>query len=289
MRLSHLLVLALVGLGYATPAAAATVLTLQVGASVDDVNEVNNTLDATSTTQWLGNGGSTTGSYAGMRFTSVLIPQGSIITSAYLQVYSTQSQWISCAFSIVADAVGNSSPFTSSTRPSQRTVTLNAVSHSDNVSWAANTWYSLDDMKAVVQEVVSRADWQSGNSLSIILRGTGSGAFSRKFVRSFDGAAANAPRLVVTYTSSGTPLPSATLTAAPTTITVGQSAVLTWTSSNASTVSIDQGIGAVPASGSVTVSPTTTTAYTLTATNSAGSTQATANVSVNPQVRPSIR
>ena len=287
MRVTHLLVFALLVLGYTTSAAAAdTVLTLQVGASVDDVNEVNNALDTTSTTQWIGNGGATTGSYAGMRFTSVLIPRGSLITSAYLQVYSTQNQWISCAFSIAADAVGNSSPFTSSTRPSQRTPTANAVTHSDNVSWAADTWYALDDMRAVVQEIVGRPDWQAGNSLSIILRGTGSGAFSRKFVRSFDSGAANAPRLVVTYTSSGTPLPSATLTAAPTTITAGQAAMLTWTSSNAFTVSIDQGIGAVPMSGSVAVSPTTTTAYTATAANSAGSIQATASITVNPLPAP---
>jgi len=287
MRVTHLLALALVVLGYTTPAAAAdTVLTVQVGASVDDVNEVNNALDTTSTTQWIGNGGATTGSYAAMRFTSVLIPPGSLITSAYLQVYSAQNQWISCAFSIAADAVGNSSPFTASTRPSQRTLTANAITHSDNVSWAADTWYALDDMKAVVQEIVGRADWQPGNSLSIILRGTGSGAFSRKFVRSFDSGAANAPRLVVTYTSSGTPFPTATLTAAPTTITAGQAAMLTWTSSNAFTVSIDQGIGAVSTSGSVAVSPTTTTAYTATATNSAGSIQATASVTVNPLPAP---
>jgi len=214
MRPICLLVVAVVALGCAKSATAAdTVVTLQIRASVDDVNEVNNSLDTTSTTQWLGSGEAATGSYAGMRFTSAPIPQGSIITSAYLQVYSTQNQWISCAFSIAADDAGNSSPFTSSTRPSQRTLTANAVNHSDNVWWAANTWYSLDEMKAVVQEVVGRTDWQSGNSLSIILRDTESGAFARKFVSSFDGDAANAPRLVVSYTSSGTPLPGATVTA----------------------------------------------------------------------------
>jgi len=241
LRVTSLLVLVLVVIGYAKPVAAAadTVLTVQVGASVDDVNEVNNSLDTTSTTQWLGNGGATTGSYAGMRFTGVLIPQGSIITSAYLQVFSTQDQWISCAFSIAADGVGNSGPFTSSTPLSQRSLTVNVVSHRDDVSWAANTWYSLDDMKAVVQEVVGRTDWQSGNSLSIILRGTGSGAFSRKFVSSFDEAAANAPRLVVTYTNSGAPVPSTTLTTAPTTTAAGQSAAASTLTSQIATSADD--------------------------------------------------
>jgi hypothetical protein len=57
----------------------------------------------------------------------------------------------------------------------------------------------MDEMVPVVQEVVNRADWQSGNSLSIIVRGTG-GAWGRKFVRSYEAGASFAPRLVVTYT-----------------------------------------------------------------------------------------
>ena len=48
--------------------------------------------------------------------------------------------------------------------------------------------------------------------------------------------------------------------AVPTVITVGESATLTWTTSNAVSVSIDNGVGAgLPADGSSTVSPTATT------------------------------
>jgi hypothetical protein len=81
-------------------------------------------------------------------------------------------------------------------------LTTAQVAHSSDVEWQANTWYSLDEMAEVVQEVVNRGDWASGNSLSVILKGTGS-AWGRKFVRSYDGAAANAPKLVITYTAPG--------------------------------------------------------------------------------------
>ena len=64
--------------------------------------------------------------------------------------------------------------------------------------------------------------------------------------------------------------PTAKLTAAPTTITAGNSATLTWSTTNTTSVSIDNGIGTVAASGSTTVSPTTTTTYTLTANGSGG-------------------
>lgn len=71
------------------------------------------------------------------------------------------------------------------------------------------------------------------------------------------------------------------ITASPTTINAGQSATLSWTSSNAAQggVSIDQGIGTQAPSGSLTVSPAATTTYTITAVN--GTATATAQATVN--------
>ncbi len=172
--------------------------TFQVSSSADDVNEVSAVLDTTSTTAWLGTGGSATTSFTGFRFTNVTIPPNATISSARLELYSTQSQWITIGFTMKADNVGNSALFTTSSKPSQRTLTTQQVAHSSNVSWLANTWYQLDNMSSVVQAVTSRGDWASGNSLSIVLKGS-TGAYARKFVQSYDGAAARAPRLIVTY------------------------------------------------------------------------------------------
>jgi hypothetical protein len=79
----------------------------------------------------------------------------------------------------------------------------------------------------------------------------------------------------------GTPAPTATLSASPSAITSGGSSTLTWSSTNASSVSINQGIGTVPTSGSRSVSPTATTTYTITATNSSGSVTDSVTVTVN--------
>jgi hypothetical protein len=259
--------------------AAADVLTAQVGASLDDVTEVNGSLDATSSF-WLGNG-SVVGSYQGLRFTNVTIPPGSTITSARLQVYSTQNQWISLAFSIAGDASGNSATFTATSRPSQRPTTAAVVNHSDNVNWPANTWQSLDEIKSVVQEIVSRTDWRSGQSLSLIVKGASTGAYARKFAASFDIAPANAARLTVSYEApTGPAPPTVTLGVSPTAIASGQTATLSWTTTEANTVAIDQGIGVVSGSGSLVVKPGATTTYTITATNSAGSRSASAMVTV---------
>ncbi len=56
----------------------------------------------------------------------------------------------------------------------------------------------------------------------------------------------------------------------PPSISAGESATLSWTVTGATTVSIDQGIGSVPAAGTMSASPTKSTTYTLTAINPAG-------------------
>lgn len=59
--------------------------------------------------------------------------------------------------------------------------------------------------------------------------------------------------------------------ASPTQINQGQSSLLSWTTRGAKTVSINNGVGTVPANGSKSVTPTATTTYTLTATGADGS------------------
>jgi peptidoglycan-associated lipoprotein len=80
--------------------------------------------------------------------------------------------------------------------------------------------------------------------------------------------------------------PTASLTASPDTIDKGQSTTLTWQTTNATDVSIDNGVGTVPASGSKQVSPTDSTTYTLTAKGDGGTQTATARVTVNAPAAP---
>ena len=80
---------------------------------------------------------------------------------------------------------------------------------------------------------------------------------------------------------SGTP-PAVPLinsfSADPSTITAGESSTLSWSVTDATSVTIDHAIGTVALSGTTAVNPTTTTTYTLTATNTAGSVTATTTV-----------
>ena len=65
-------------------------------------------------------------------------------------------------------------------------------------------------------------------------------------------------------------------------IVAGESTSLTWNVTEATHITIDQGIGNVSLSGTRLVSPSTTTVYTLTASSSAGTTTATTQINVLP-------
>jgi YD repeat-containing protein len=78
--------------------------------------------------------------------------------------------------------------------------------------------------------------------------------------------------------------PTVSLSADPASIQSGASATLTWSSTNATACTIDQGIGTVtpPENGSIQVSPTQTTTYKITTTGPGGSATANATVTVLP-------
>jgi peptidoglycan-associated lipoprotein len=79
--------------------------------------------------------------------------------------------------------------------------------------------------------------------------------------------------------------PTASISVNPNSIQAGQSASLTWQTTNATDVSID-GIGAVQANGSQSVSPTDSTTYHLTAKGAGGSQEASARITVTAAPAP---
>ena len=81
---------------------------------------------------------------------------------------------------------------------------------------------------------------------------------------------------------------NAEVSLSPSTITIvqGESATLSWSSTGAENAHIDNGIGSVPTSGSVTVSPEHTTIYTLTISGPFGAASAKAEVHVTAYTEP---
>jgi len=91
---------------------------------------------------------------------------------------------------------------------------------------------------------------------------------------------------VVSVTTSG-PKPTVTLSAQPSSIAPGSSAVLSWTTTNTTLVSI-AGVGTFGATGSANVTPSATSTYTATATGPGGTAASSTTVTVSQNPPPTI-
>jgi peptidoglycan-associated lipoprotein len=90
-----------------------------------------------------------------------------------------------------------------------------------------------------------------------------------------------------TYTPpASTVKPTVTLTADRANINQGESAKLSWTSTDAVNVSISPEVGAVTLQGTTTVTPAESTTYTVTASGPGGNADATARITVNVPTAP---
>jgi peptidoglycan-associated lipoprotein len=84
--------------------------------------------------------------------------------------------------------------------------------------------------------------------------------------------------------------PTVTFTADRTSINRGESVKLSWTTTDATNVSIAPEVGAVTPQGSTTVTPSESTIYTLTASSGGGNTDAIVRISVNgPSTAATVR
>jgi hypothetical protein len=80
--------------------------------------------------------------------------------------------------------------------------------------------------------------------------------------------------------------PSIALSASPASAQAGQPVTLTWSSTNATSITLEPSVGGVSTQGSKTVKPSQSTTYTITATGPGGSAHASAQVVITPASAP---
>jgi phospholipase C len=148
------------------------------------------------------------------------------------------------------------------------------------------------DPENIVAGASSTLRWTSQNTTQVTID-HGVGTFSPSgnvnvsptqntvYTITASGPAGSVTQLVtVAVSSTGVTLSAS---ASPQRITQGQPATLSWSTTGASSVSIDNGIGNVAVSGSINVSPSADTTYTVTATCPGGSTSTQVTVQVQSQ------
>lgn len=139
------------------------------------------------------------------RFTNVAVPQGATVNSAKIQ-YHADSCYGSPTTRIFFNAADNATNPTSSANYNAKAVTSAYVDWAIS-GWTNGTWYDSPDIKTVVQEVVNRSGWASGNAMMLLHKNNGStsGNYARLHSYEFIGNT-NAPKLVIEYTAGGTTL-----------------------------------------------------------------------------------
>ncbi len=137
----------------------------------------------------------------GLRFQGIAVPRGATITNAYIQFQADAASSGESSLTIRGQNAGDTSGFLSNANDiSSRPVTM-ASTNWNVPAWAAETEAGPDqrtpDISPVIQEIVSRSDWQSGNSIVIIITGAGT-----RTAVSFSGSAEEAALLHIEYAPS---------------------------------------------------------------------------------------
>lgn len=176
----------------------------QIATSSDDAEEAasGGTPDITSSDIEIVNDGATT-QQVGVRFTNITIPVGATIQAAYLRFVGDEAQSAGTQNADIygedADSPGTFT--TSSNNITGRTETTAKVDWDAVPASVVGQIQTSPDIKTVIQEIVDRAGWASGNNMVILIEPGGSNA-TRTYV-SYDSQPYVSAMLHVEYTAGG--------------------------------------------------------------------------------------
>ena len=146
--------------------ASTTSLQIPLSSNADDAEEGSRGLSKSGKALDFSQDGQT----VALRFTNVKVPQGARVKSATISFTAISADSAPVKMQVRAEDSDNASPFGSSVKGRTKT---SAAASWEPKPWrkglAARTW----DLSKVVQEVVSRNGWESGNALAFYVTGDG--------------------------------------------------------------------------------------------------------------------
>lgn len=137
----------------------------------------------------------------GLRFGKISIPQGAVVTNAYIELQSSDVQAGSLDLTLYGEAADSAAPFAADAgNISSRTRLATSVAWPGVSDLGIDERVSSPDLASIVNAIVNRAGWQANNSLAIFIeRASGSGSLRNLY--SFEGNAVSAARLHIKYVS----------------------------------------------------------------------------------------
>lgn len=167
---------------------------VQVSSADDDAEETAAGYTYNHTDLDLGN---VTVPTVGVRFQNLTIPQGATISSAYITFEASVDHSEATRVTFTGQAIDDAPTFdigSTDSDISSRTDTTARVKWTVP-PWTANTTYQTPDLSAIVQEIVDRSGWTSGNAMVFKITGTGI-----REARAYEDSPSHSPKLHVVYT-----------------------------------------------------------------------------------------
>ena len=144
---------------------------------------------------------------SGMRFTSINIPQGATIISASLILTCSITNAVTTVKTrISAEDVDDAATFTNTAAFDLKYANRTTMQVDWDISsgWTLDAEYTSPDIGQVIQEIVNRAGWVSGNDLVLLWEDfenrSDKNESCRRHAYAWDGDSAKAPMLSITWT-----------------------------------------------------------------------------------------
>lgn len=138
----------------------------------------------------------------GVRFNNLGIPVNAAIDTAYIQFTVDETTSAPASLTIRGEAEDNPPTFSAGfNNISSRSTTFSSV------TWNPLAWATVGDrgidqrtpgLNDIVEEIVARPGWASGNSMVFVVSGSG-----ERVAEAYDGVSAYAPQLVIQYSITG--------------------------------------------------------------------------------------
>ncbi len=258
------------------PGVTPTTVQVQISQASSDAGMDANCSDTTTQTEiYFGKCSTGLGITSGFVFPNINIPHGAQIVSAQIQwvVDGTYSDNIDITF--YGEASGNAQIFSAGSMPTTRALTSTAIDWSITSSdtWQSGNIRLSPDLRTIIEEIVNRPDWSSGNRLAVIAKGgfVPNTPNNHRRVFAYERAGTtSAAKLIVSYVTG--PLPPSSTPTATLTNTATSTSTQTRTITPTPTITFTQTVTMTPTE-TQTEAPTPTTTFTNTATTTPTETQ----------------
>lgn len=133
------------------------------------------------------------------RFSSVTIPAGATIISAKIKLRASESSsGTPCNVNIYMEDADDPSAPSSASDLTSRPLT-SAVAWTGVPAFTSGTWYDSPDLTSIVQDIIDRAGWASGNHMTVHIVDNSSGNSTYRGISCREAGTSYSAQLVISY------------------------------------------------------------------------------------------